>query len=283
MRIGFLYSRIRQDEKMILKEFERRGIEPVMLDDRELTFSLGNEEKYDFDVVLERSVSHSRALYALRAFQNYGINTVNSFETALNCGDKAYTSLVLEKAGVSTPRTILAFTPETTLGAIEKIGYPCVMKPVTGSWARMCAKLNDREAAEAVMEHKQVLGEYLHSIFYVQEYVDKPGRDIRAFVVGDETIAAIYRTSKHWITNTARGGVATKCPITEEMNEICLKSAEALGGGVLAMDLMETPEGELTVHEVNYTMEFKNSVKTTGVDIPAKVVDYVLEVAKNGQ
>jgi len=280
MRAGFLYARIRQDEKMILDEFKNRGVEPVMLDDRELTFSLDNEEKHNLDVVLERSVSHSRALYALRFFQQYGIPTVNSFEAAVNCGDKAYTSLILQKAGIPTPRTIVAFTPESTLKAIERLGYPVVMKPVTGSWARMCAKINDQEAAEAIMEHKQVLGEYMHSIFYVQEYVDKPGRDIRAFVVGDETIAAIYRKSEHWITNTARGGSVTNCPVSEELNELCLRAAKALGGGVFAMDLMETPEGELTMHEVNYTMEFKNSVGPTGVNIPGKVVDYVLEIGR---
>ena len=106
----------------------------------------------------------------------------------------------------------------------------------------------------------------------------KPGRDIRAFVVGDEPICAIYRTSDSWITNTARGGIATRCPLTAEVTEICRRTAQAIGGGLLAIDLFETATG-LSVNEVNHTMEFRNSIATTGVNIPARMVDYVVETA----
>jgi len=180
---------------------------------------------------------------------------------------------------VPTPKTRIAFTPESALAAIEQIGYPAVMKPLIGSWGRLVSKVNDREAAEAIVEHKDVLGNYLHSIYYVQEYVAKPGRDIRAFVVGGETICAIYRYAEHWITNTARGGVSSNCPVTEELNRICVAAAHAVGGGVVAIDLIETGEDSYTVLEVNYTMEFRNSIDTTGVNIPARMVDYVLSVA----
>ena len=139
--------------------------------------------------------------------------------------------------------------------------------------------MNDRDAAESILEHKDVLGTYMHSIYYLQEYVRKPGRDIRAFVIGDETIAAIYRASEHWITNTARGGVATNCPVTPELNDLCVRAARAVGGGVVAVDVLESSAG-LLVNEVNYTMEFRNSIETTGVDIPARVVDHVLAVAR---
>jgi [lysine-biosynthesis-protein LysW]--L-2-aminoadipate ligase len=137
------------------------------------------------------------------------------------------------------------------------------------------AKINDRQAAEAILEHKQILGSYHHSIYYIQEYIDKPGRDIRSFVVGDETIAAIYRTSDHWITNTAQGGQASNCPVTPEVDAMSRAAAQAVGGGMLAVDLLESPDGFL-VCEVNYTMEFRNSIHTTGVDIPAKMIDYLI-------
>lgn len=280
MKIGMLYGRIRVEEKMLLNEFKERNLELEMLDDKECIFDFEKGKNFDLDLVLERCVSHSRALYALRYCKHYGIPTINKYEVALTCGDKALTSLALQKAGVLTPKVKIAFTPESALKAIEEMGYPVVMKPVVGSWARLVSRINDRNAAEAVLEHKAVLGtSYLHSIFYIQEYVDKPGRDIRAFVIGDETIAAIYRTSKHWITNTSRGGSASKCLITDELNEISVKAAKAVGGGVLAVDLMETGSG-LTVHEVNYTMEFRNSIEPTGVNIPAKIVDYVIQEAK---
>jgi [lysine-biosynthesis-protein LysW]--L-2-aminoadipate ligase len=165
------------------------------------------------------------------------------------------------------------------MNAIEEMGYPVVLKPAVGSWGRLLSKVNDRDAAESLLEHKTVLGSYHHSIFYIQKYIEKQGRDIRSFVVGDECIAAIYRTSEHWITNTARGGVATNCPVTDEISTLSLKSANAVGGGIVAIDLFETGKG-LLVNEVNYTMEFKNSITTTGVNIPEKIVDYVLKVAR---
>jgi [lysine-biosynthesis-protein LysW]--L-2-aminoadipate ligase len=229
------------------------------------------------DVVLERCINHLRALYTLRVLNDWGVATVNSYEVANNCGDKLLTSSSLAQAGVPIPRTIVAYDEESALAAIEEIGYPVVMKPAIGSWGRLLSKINDRDAAEAILEHKVTLGSFHHGAFYVQEYVNKPGRDIRSFVVGDETICAIYRDSPHWITNTARGGVATNCPVTPEINELSLRAASAVGGGVVAVDLLESEDG-LLVNEVNYTMEFRNSIDTTGVNIPARIVDYVIEV-----
>jgi [lysine-biosynthesis-protein LysW]--L-2-aminoadipate ligase len=210
---------------------------------------------------------------------SHGIKTVNTFDVAQMCGDKIQTSLAFTKHNVPTPKTHVAFDQETALKIIEDIGYPVVMKPVFGSWGRLLAKIDDRPAAEAIIEHKAVLGRYLHTVFYIQEFVKKPGRDIRAFVVGDETICAIYRHSKHWITNTALGGTVSKCEVTDELNDICLRAAEAVGGGVIAVDVMES-DGGMTICEANYTMEFKNSVAPTGVDIPGKILEYLVQVAK---
>jgi [lysine-biosynthesis-protein LysW]--L-2-aminoadipate ligase len=220
-----------------------------------------------------------RALYTLRVLNDWGVPTVNSYDVANICGDKLLTSAALERDGVAAPRTIIAFTPESALEACEELGYPVVMKPAIGSWGRLLARVNDRDAAEALLEHKVTLGSFHHGAFYIQEFVNKPGRDIRSFVVGDETICAIYRTSPHWITNTARGGVATNCPVTEELDRLSRAAARAVGGGVVAIDLFETDRG-LLVNEVNYTMEFRNSIDTTGVDIPGKIVDYAISLGQ---
>ncbi|HNT76335.1 MAG TPA: lysine biosynthesis protein LysX [Anaerolineae bacterium] len=278
-KVGLLCSRIRVEEKLLIEELQRRGVPFDILDDRTMTFDIQNNG-WHYDVVLERCINHSRALFALLLFQDWGIPTVNTYEVAENCGNKLLTTSALVRAGVPTPHTVVAFTPESALEAIERMGYPVVLKPGVGSWGRLLSKINDRDAAETVLEHKEVLGSYHHSIYYIQEYVHKPNRDIRAFVVGDETIGAIYRTSEHWITNTARGGKATKCEVTPELNDLCLKAAAAVGGGVVALDIFEDPERGLLVNEINYTMEFRNSIDTTGVNIPAKVVDYTLQVAK---
>ena len=278
MKIGVLCSLIRKEEKLLFDEFRRQDLPFDRIDDRELILDL-HHRQWDYDVILERCINHSRALHTLKYFNDCSVKTVNTYEVASTCGDKLLTTLALIRDGVPTPRVSVAHTPESALQAIEQLGYPVVLKPAVGSWGRLLSKVNDRDAAEAILEHKQTLGSYHHSIFYIQEYVDKRGRDIRSFVVGDETICAIYRTSTHWITNTARGGIATNCPVTPELNEISVRAAKAVGGGVVAIDLFETPDG-LTVNEVNYTMEFRNSIDTTGVNIPAKVVDYIRDVGR---
>lgn len=279
--VGVLLSRVRVEEKLLLEELERRGVKMKVIDDRELVLALETKPDLGVDVVLERCIQHSRALYALSVLETWGIPTVNTFEVADVCGNKLLTTMRLIRDGVPSPRTRLAFTPESALAAVEELGYPAVLKPLVGSWGRLISRVNDRDAAESILEHKDVLGTYMHSIYYIQEYVPKPGRDIRAFVVGDETIGAIYRYSDHWITNTARGGKATKCEVTPELNDLCVRAAKAVGGGVVAVDVLESPEG-LLVNEVNYTMEFRNSIDTTGVNIPGRVVDFAVALA-NGR
>ncbi len=276
MKVGFLHSLIRKDEKLLITEFnKRKEVELVMIDDRKQIFHLG-KKRVDVDVIVERSINHSRALHALILFENNGITCVNRSDVALTCGDKLLTSKALTAHNVPQPDVSIAFTEESAIEAIEEMGYPVVIKPAVGSWGRLLAKINDRDAAEALLEHKTILGSYHHSIFYIQKYIEKRGRDIRSFVVGDECIAAIYRTSEHWITNTARGAKASKCKITDEIRDLSLRAAKAVGGGVVAIDLFETNDG-LLVNEVNYTMEFKNSIDTTGVNIPAYIAEYVIE------
>ncbi len=279
IRVGFLHSLVRKEEKLLLSAFNQRSnVEMVMLDDRALKFDLKTAP--NVDVIIERSINHSRALHGLRLFQSLGIPCINSYQVSLTCGDKILTAVALKDRAVAQPDLRIAFTENSALDAIEDIGYPVVLKPAVGSWGRLLSKINDRDAAETVLEHKTVLGSYHHSIFFIQKYIAKKGRDIRAFVVGDECIAAIYRSSDHWITNTARGASASNCPVTPALAEICLAAADAVGGGVLAIDLFESDDGWL-VNEVNYTMEFRNSIDTTGVNIPDKVIDYVLAQARH--
>ncbi|MCZ6450381.1 MAG: lysine biosynthesis protein LysX [Acidobacteriota bacterium] len=280
-RIGLMHSLIRPEEKLLIREFQtREGVELKLIDDRKLSYNLG-KDKFDLDLVLERCINHSRALHALRLFESVGLKCVNSSKVATICGDKILTSIHLQEHNIPQPEVRIAFTEESTLQAIEEMGYPVVLKPAVGSWGRLLSKVNDRDAAESILEHKATLGTYHHSIFYIQKYIEKNGRDIRSFVIGDRCIAAIYRSSDHWITNTARGGIAQNCPLTDELKTLSVKAAKAVGGGIVAVDLFETKNG-LLVNEVNYTMEFRNSITTTGVNIPELIVDYVLQVAQSG-
>ena len=279
-RVALIASRIRVEEKLLLAALEAARADVTLVNDEELIFRPGGLCAVHADVVLERSLSAARGIYALRLLSAAGIPTVNRYETAATCWDKLLTTAALAQASVPQPETRVAFTPDSAIQAIEEMGYPVVLKPVVGSWGRLLARINDRDAAEAVLEHKDVLGSYQHGIFYIQEYIAKPGRDIRAFVVDDETICAIYRASSHWITNTAKGGQASDCPVTPELDTLCRDAAQAVGGGVLAIDILEDRQRGFLVNEVNHTMEFRNSIHTTGVDIPAQVVQYVLKVAE---
>lgn len=280
-RIGVIYSRVRVEEKWIFGALEKRGVEYEKLDDREISFDLDNPERWcAFDAVIERSISYTSGLYALRVLNAFGVPTVNTAATATICGDKLLTSAMLAKAGIPQPHTVAALSQEAALHAIEAMGYPVVLKPVVGSWGRLLAKINDRDAAEAVLEHKATLGSVQHSVFYIQEYIEKPGRDIRAVVIGDRVITAIYRQSEHWITNTARGGEGTLCPVTPEIEALSLRAAQAVGGGVLAIDLVEHPQKGLLVNEVNHTMEFHTVQPLSGIDVAGEIVDYTLKAAQ---
>jgi [lysine-biosynthesis-protein LysW]---L-2-aminoadipate ligase len=281
-RVGILCSRVRVEEKLLFESFEALGVPVTRFDEREIAARIGAYTP-EVDVLLERSVSTSAGLVALQLFEAAGVHTINNYATSSVCADKIRTTLALSIAGVPQPETEIALSEEAALTAIERIGYPAVLKPPVGSWGRLLARVTDRYAAEAIIEHKEVLGGVNHHVYYIQEYIDKPGRDIRAFVVGTETICAIYRHSPHWITNTARGGQASNCLVTDEIADICRRAALAVtngAGGILAIDLLEAPGRGLVVCEVNHTMEFRNSIAPTGVNIPERIARYALEAAR---
>ena len=281
LKIGVLYSRVRVEEKWIFNALEKRGIDFDRLDDRAIHFDLENPAPWrEYDAVIERSISYNSGLYALRILNAFGVTTVNTAAVAEACGDKLTTSTLLAKAGLPQPRNVVAFTPESALVALEELGYPAVVKPVVGSWGRLLAKVNDRDAAEAIFEHKATLGSTQHQVFYIQEFIKKPGRDIRAIVIGDRVLTAMYRKSEHWITNTARGGEGELCPITPEIESICLGAARAMGGGVLAVDLIEHSERGYLINEINHTMEFHTMQPLSGVDVAGEIVDYTVNMAK---
>jgi len=291
MQIGILYSRIRKDEKLLLGELRERDHEVTKIDVRKERFGLESTtaDVEDLDLVVDRCLSTSRSLYATQFLDSYGVPVINSPETGDVCADKAKNSLALAEADIPTPATEVAFTKESAMEAIEEFGYPCVLKPVVGSWGRLMAKIDTRNAAEAILEHKETLGHYEHKVFYIQEFVDKPGRDIRVLAVDGEPVAAMTRSSDHWLTNAAKGGETQSFELDDRALELVERASEAVGGGMLGVDLMEvgvepeadtgetsgTGSGEYTVHEVNHTVEFKALNTATDVDVPAKVVDWL--------
>ena len=282
MRVGMLFDRVAAEEKLLIKEFENSQAELELIDIRKVKLNIDQPGSWrDFDVVFDRSVSFSKALATLQVLNGWQIPTVNTAAVAEVCGNKLTTSVKLHEHGVASPKVVVAFTADAAIEAMEEFGYPVVMKPLVGSWGRLLSKINDRDAAESILEHKATLGSYIHGVFYIQEFIDKQdGTDIRSFVVDGKTICAITRTSEHWITNTARGAKSGKFELIDKVVELSETAAEAMGGGLLAIDLFQDKSGEWFVNEVNHSMEFRNSIEPTGVNIPQKMVEFVIRVGE---
>ncbi|MBX6753020.1 MAG: lysine biosynthesis protein LysX [Thermorudis peleae] len=281
LHIGILLSHVREEEKRLLRAFEARGALPVRLYDRSLIFDLVDPtcSAPTLDLVLDRCMAHSRGVVALRLFESMGVPTINTSQAMTIADDKVLTTRLLAQAGVPTLRTMVAFDVDSALQALDQLGYPAVIKPVTGSWGRLLARVHSPQAARSVLEHKRALGSFHHGVFYLQEYVEKPGRDLRVFVVGDDVIAASYRIANHWVTNVARGAISAPCPVTPDVAEIALRAAHVVGVEIAGIDLIETDAG-LKVLEVNGGVEFKGLMQTTDQDIAGIIADYVLDRAR---
>ncbi|MCX8188703.1 MAG: lysine biosynthesis protein LysX [Nitrososphaeria archaeon] len=282
MKVSIFYDMIRWEEKALYDAGKKLGLEIEMIDVKEREFDLSKNASIEFgDIALQRSVSYYRNIHTTAYLEYKNVRVINSLNTAIITGNKMFTTLVLQKHNIPTPKTIVSFTSETAMKIFrEEFGGKAVLKPVSGSWGRMVALLNDEAAAQAVLEDRDYMYP-MYQVYYMQEYVNRPPRDLRIFVIGDEVVTGIYRyqPENDWRTNTARGGKAVKCEITDEIRELALKAAKAVGGGVFGVDMMESPNG-LIVHEINNTTEFKNTVPATGVDIPKLIMEYVIKEAR---
>lgn len=277
-----LHDVVRVEEKMLVEAASRMNVDLKLLDSRELLLDSGSAPSELLgSPVLQRSVSYYRNLHTTAYIEMKGGTVVNSFRTTLISGNKLLTTLALEAAGVPTPRTYVAFSKEKAMEGFQALGGKAVLKPVLGSWGRMVALLDSQAGALSVLEDREEM-DPLYQVYYLQEYVDRPPRDIRIFVVGSRAIAAIYRYQPpgDWRTNTARGGRAEPCEITKEMEDVAVRAAEAVGGGALGIDMMESEERGLLVHEVNHNTEFRNSVRATGVDIAGAIIEYAVQAGR---
>jgi [lysine-biosynthesis-protein LysW]---L-2-aminoadipate ligase len=282
MNIGIVYTIIRKEEKLIIDALEKKGHKVIKIDDKEQLITLSNDdnsEEFGFKIVLMRSLSLQRSLWFAKYFEEKGIKVVNDYETINTCGNKYLTTLKLINNNIPSPKVIMAFDNNSALKAMEKIGFPCVLKPIVGSWGRLISKVNDIDSAQALLDHKKAINSSTHNVSYVQEFIDKGNEDIRTMVIGNEVIGGIKRVSDNWKTNTTLGAIAVKLQMTNELRELSLKTAKAIGAGVLSIDILEQ-DGKYFVNEVNATTEFRNSLEVYGVDIPEKIVEY-LEALNN--
>ena len=282
-KICIVFDRLRTEEKLLQKNAEELGYETSMVDAKITSFDTDSKpENFEFgDVVLERCVSYYRGLHFTACLEFMDIPVINKFDVANTCGNKMITSMLLKKNNIPTPKTYFSFSAETALDNFEKVGYPLVIKPIIGSWGRSVMPVKDKDTAEAVIENRQVTDGPQDRIYYLQEIIDRPPRDIRVITVGDQAISAMYRKSSGGFkTNIALGADPELCEITKEMEDLCEKTSKAVGGGILGIDLMEDKEKGLVVHEVNNTVEFKGLVKVSKKNIPKEMIDYAIHNIK---
>lgn len=279
-RIAVLASRVGADEKRLFDAFDRRGVPFEHIDTRRQWFVAGQRGR-PWDFALNREIGQVRAAYAARCLAAAGVTVVNTAEATEVCGDKWRTTQALEAAGLPTPRTALALTPQAALDALDAIGYPALIKPLVGSWGRLVVPLRDRATAEAVLEYVAALPGPQSHLAYVQELIDKPGRDIRAIVVGGEVLGAVYRTGESLRTNVALGGQTRSCEVSPEIAKFSVDAAAAVGADVAGVDLIEDRDGRLLVLEVNHRVEFSGfqSALAEKVDVADHIVDHLLERA----
>jgi [lysine-biosynthesis-protein LysW]--L-2-aminoadipate ligase len=277
-----LFDSIRWEEKAIIEASKKNNIDLKSIDCREIVLFLNNETKeFKNKVILQRCVSYFKSVHSTAALEGLGARMINSLYTSIMCGNKLFSHMELQKQGIITPNAFCSFSSISAIEGINRLGYPVVIKPTVGSWGRLIGLLNDKEAAKTVLEDREHMFPLYH-INYIEEFVQRPPRDIRAIVIGDQVVAAIYRYSgnNEWKTNMALGGHAEPCPITKELEDICIKSTKIFKGDVVGVDLMESKNHGLLVHEVNNTTEFKNTVRVTGIDIPSIIVEYMVNIYK---
>jgi len=278
--LSILYDTIRWEEKALFDAGKKKGADIKMVDCKNLFLNL-DQTKENFGTVIQRCVSYYRSLHSTAALEGKGVNVINCLNTSIFAGNKLFTHMLLQKNGIPTPFSTVAFSEESALAALESQGYPMVLKPTVGSWGRLIALLKDRDSAEGIMESRERMYP-IYQVYYLEEFVQRPPRDIRAIMIGDKVVAAIYRYSgdSQWKTNMALGGRAEECKVTKELEDICVRAKNAVQGQIVGVDLMESKEKGLLVHEVNNTTEYKNTVRVTGVDIPALMIDYALQSRK---
>jgi len=274
-KITVLYDTIRLEEKLLIKAAERHDINIEMVDCKQLFVDL-NKNTQEFETVLQRCVSYYRNIHSTATLEGLGARVINCLNTGLLAGNKLFTHMLLQKAGIPTPEATIAFSKEAAMESLEKSGYPKIIKPTVGSWGRMVSKLNDRDSAEGIIESRESMHPS-YQMYFLEEFVQRPPRDIRAIVIGDNVSAAIYRNTDgvNWKTNTHLGGSAETCEVSNELEDICIKAKNTVQGEIVGVDLMESNDKGLVVHEINNTTEFRNVVKVTGIDIPTQMLDYL--------
>jgi RimK family alpha-L-glutamate ligase len=209
---------------------------------------------------------------ALHRLERLGVRIVNSASAIEKTVDKYFTSFMLADAGIATPRTLVTEDFETALQTCRELG-DVVVKPLFGSEGKGMIRICDEDTAYRVLRSWE-LNRY---IFYIQEYLPHRFEDIRAFVVGDNVVAAMKRRGTGWKTNFSQGATAEAIDLNDEMKRLAVRAAQLIGLDYAGVDLLPAENGQTYVIEINSIPGWRGLQKTTDLQIAQAVMDHVLE------
>lgn len=288
MKIAVLSARSGWHTDELQRAIRERGHQPVLLPYESLVARLGahaigaprlgaaEPDLFDCDVVLARIIpngSLEQIIYrvdALHWLEDAGVAVVNSPQAIERTVDKFYTSALLERAGLATPRTVVCERLEDAAAAFREMG-DVIVKPLFGSMGLGMVRVSDEETAWRVFRALDAI----RGVYYLQRAIPHEGRDIRAFVIGDRVVAAIERRSPGWRTNISRGGEATAMVLPAAWSEMALHAARAVGAVYAGVDLLPAQDGTVYVLEVNGIPGWRGLQEATSFDVAGALIDHV--------
>lgn len=272
----------------LLRAMEREGVEPVPFRFRDLKVRVSSQPEVQLgsgvDVVkelpailvrpigrgsLDEIIFQLDILHRLNRLGTRIINHPSAIEKAV---DKYHALTILEEKGVPVPRTIVAEDPRLAQEAFDELSGDIVVKPIFGSRGIGITRITDREVAGRIFRTLA----FHHHVLYLQEFIPHGTRDIRAFVIGDRIVAAMYRVGKSWKTNVSQGAEAIGLKPSSEVEALAVKAARTIGCEVAGVDILEG-DGGLVINEVNSQPGFRGLQSTTKVDLARKIVDYMID------
>ncbi|MDT0318491.1 RimK family alpha-L-glutamate ligase [Streptomyces millisiae] len=273
----------RPEEKALLDALLARGLRAELALPQDLAAVLSGRREPPALVVV-RNLSHAEGAAVARRLEHAGVPTLNTSTAIDVCNDKGLQALLFARHGIPHPVSHHAFSFDQVRETAAEVGHPVVVKPVSGSWGRGVTLLPDRDSVEAWIGGRESVDATGRAFpVLLQEYVAKPGHDLRVVVVGRTPVVAIERASGDWRTNTHLGARVTRTDVTTEISRLCRRTVEVLGDGFYGVDLLrDTADGRLKVLEVNANPEFARSSAVHGVPIADHLADHVAELAHEG-
>lgn len=266
--------------KRLLEEFSKRNIEVDVKRNNELLAFIeeGNIKSHLLDYSFVLYLDKDR--YVADMLERSGFRLFNSMNSIVKCDDKMLTHICLSDSGIKMPTTIsstLCYHDNGNrdyLNDVEKkIGYPLIVKENYGSLGKQVYLIKNRAELE------QVENQLIHVPHLFQEFISSSkGKDYRVIVIGHKPVAYMKRENKNsYLSNLATGGSAYKVELPQDYLNMAIKASEILGLDYCGVDILEGPNKEPILSEVNSNAFYEGIEKVTGINVAGAYVDYILK------